>query len=172
VGAAVVALRALPMPAPGASWAMMSEIVRDTFMSTYFMLPRYWNCPCPFRDGMPTNPLERIKMKSSQLLSILISAALLSVSTAGFAAEGKNWNKTHPRRQEVNSRLNNQNRRIDKEVKGGEISKQEGAKLHKEDRQIRREERMMAAQNGGHITKQEQKTLNQQENQVSRQIGK
>src|SRR5512147_1773876 len=107
-------------------------------------------------------------MKSSQLLSILISTALLSVSAAGFAADGKNWNKSHPRRHEVNSRLNNQDRRINKEVKEGDITKQQGAKLHKEDRQIRHEERAMASQNGGHITKQEQKTLNQQENKVSR----
>ena len=46
------------------------------------------------------------------------------------------------------------------------------AGLHKEDRQIRQEERSMANRNGGHITKQEQRTLNQQENGVSKQIGK
>jgi hypothetical protein len=58
------------------------------------------------------------------------------------------------------------------ERKEGEITKAQAQKLHKEDRQIRGEERAMASQNGGHITKQEQKTLNQQENAVSRQIGK
>jgi hypothetical protein len=36
---------------------------------------------------------------------------------------------------------------------------------------IRREERLMAAQNGGHITKAEQRVLNRQENAVSRKIG-
>ena len=82
------------------------------------------------------------------------------------------WEKTHPRRDQVNDRLQNQNRRIKNEVKEGEISKQQASKLHKEDRQIRQEERDMASQNGGHITKQEQKTLNQQENAVSREIGK
>jgi hypothetical protein len=72
----------------------------------------------------------------------------------------------------VNQRLNNQDKRINKEVKEGEITKAQAAKLHKEDRQIRKEERLMASQNGGHITKQEQKTLNRQENAVSKQIGK
>jgi len=48
----------------------------------------------------------------------------------------------------------------------------QAAALHKDDRQIRQEERDMASQNGGHITKQEQRTLNQQENAVSKQIGK
>jgi hypothetical protein len=72
----------------------------------------------------------------------------------------------------VNQRLNNQDKRINKEVKEGEITKAQAAKLHKEDRQIRKEERLMASQNGGHITVQEQKTLNRQESAVSRQIGK
>ena len=52
------------------------------------------------------------------------------------------------------------------------MSKAEAKKLHKEDHQIRKEEKSMASQNGGHITKLEQKTLNQQENSVSKQIGK
>ena len=80
------------------------------------------------------------------------------------------WAKDHPRRAEVNGRLANQNRRIDKEYKEGEITKGQAQELHHEDHQVRRDERNMASQNGGHITKQEQKTLNQQENAVSRQI--
>lgn len=76
----------------------------------------------------------------------------------------------HPRRKEVNHRLENQNKRIDKKVAEGKMSKKEGNKLHHEDHQIRHEERDMASQNHGHITKQEQKTLNQQENHDSRQI--
>jgi hypothetical protein len=104
-----------------------------------------------------------------------MSIALLTIFVAGAAGSAfaeTNWERNHPRRHEVNQRLNNQNRRIHKEVKEGDMTKQQAAGLHKEDRQIRQEERSMAAQNGGHITKQEQKTLNQQENQVSRQIGK
>lgn len=58
-----------------------------------------------------------------------------------------------------------QNRRIHDEVREGDISRAQAAKLHKDDRKIRREERMMASQNNGHITKQERRTLNQQENQ-------
>ena len=55
-------------------------------------------------------------------------------------------------------------------MQSGKLTKQQARKLHKEDRQIRQEERDMASQNGGHITKQEKKTLNQQENAVSNQI--
>jgi hypothetical protein len=50
------------------------------------------------------------------------------------------------------------------------LTKPEAAQLHKEDHQIRQEERTMAAQNGGHITGVEQKALNQQENAESKQI--
>lgn len=107
---------------------------------------------------------------SKKLAAILLSALVATVAGNAIAAEGQ-WQKDHPRRAEVNGRLANQNKRIDNELKEGEISKGKAARLHKEDRQIRQEERNMAGQNGGHITRQEQKTLNRQENAVSRRIG-
>jgi CRISPR/Cas system-associated endoribonuclease Cas2 len=81
------------------------------------------------------------------------------------------WAKNHPRRDQVNDRLENQNKRINQEVKEGDLTQGQAAKLHHEDNQILQEERDMASQNGGHITKQEQNVLNQQENGVSKQIG-
>ena len=114
-------------------------------------------------------------MRSTDLQQF-VAVALLSAFAAGavgsaMAADGQ-WAKDHPRRAEVNKRLNNQDKRVHQERKEGEITKGQAAQLHKEDRQIRGEERAMASQNGGHITKQEQRTLNQQETAVSRQIGK
>jgi hypothetical protein len=99
----------------------------------------------------------------------------MSMSLAGMATTAladTQWQKSHPRREQVNNRLANQNKRIRTEVAEGEISKGQAAQLHKEDHQIRTEERLMASQHNGHITRQEQKTLNQQENAVSQQIGK
>jgi hypothetical protein len=84
---------------------------------------------------------------------------------------GTKWQAEHPRRTQVNSRLNNQNKRIHAEVKDGQISKNRAAALHTGDRQIRTEERDMASRNNTHIATQEQKTLNQQENAVSGQIS-
>lgn len=98
--------------------------------------------------------------------------AVFAVEMAESAIAESNFAQNHPRRHEVNKRLNNQNKRIHQEVKEGKMSKGQAAKLHKEDHQIRHEERNMASQNGGHITKQEQHTLNQQENKVSSQIGR
>jgi hypothetical protein len=103
-------------------------------------------------------------------LALAASTLLLGLAGAAHADETQ-WQKDHPRRTEVNKRLDNQNARIHQEVKEGEMSKAKAAQLHKDDHQIRREERTMASQDGGHITRQEQKTLNQQENAVSRKIG-
>ncbi len=104
------------------------------------------------------------------------AAVILTTFTAVFAgsafAADTQWEKTHPRREQVNERLANQNARIKTEVKEGDLSKPQAVALHKEVHQIRKEERLMASQNGGHITKAEQKVLNQQENAVSKQIGK
>lgn len=99
-----------------------------------------------------------------------LSVTLLTLFVAGTAVSA--MAADHPRREQVNERLHNQNKRINKERKEGEISQKQANKLHREDRQIRKEENAMAAQHGGHITKQEQRKLNRQENVVSKQIGK
>ena len=105
-------------------------------------------------------------------LTLIGALAATAGSASAEASHPTQWQKAHPRRAEVNQRLHNQNRRIRNEVREGEMSPQRAAKLHKEERQIRGEERAMASQNGGHITKQEQAVLNQQENALSKQIGR
>ena len=104
-------------------------------------------------------------MKKLFVIALVVALATTSSLNA------QSWKQSHPRRAEVNNRLANQNNRINQEVKEGEISKAQAARLHRQDRKIRREERLMASQNGGHITKAEQKILNRQENKVSRKIG-
>jgi hypothetical protein len=101
-----------------------------------------------------------------------VLASFILVAAGSAMAEETQWQKDHPRRAEVNQRLKNQDQRIKQEVKTGEITRTQGQVLHKEDRQIRQEERDMAKQSGGHITKGEKKVLNQQENAVSKEIGK
>jgi hypothetical protein len=109
-------------------------------------------------------------MKSKTIFTAL-AAGLFVIALAGSAMAESQWDKDHPRRDQVNDRLAHQNRRIHHEVKEGEMSRAKAARLHKNDRHVRREERMMASQDHGHITKREQRTLNQQENQVSHRIG-
>jgi len=102
-----------------------------------------------------------------------LSFAVMLVSLAaltGTASAETTWQKNHPRRTEVNHRLDNQNNRIHQDVKNGTLTKSQAATLHHEDHQVRQEERDMASQNGGHITKSEQHVLNKQENAISNQI--
>lgn len=108
--------------------------------------------------------------QKAALATVLL--ALFAASANSAVAQETQWEKRHPRRDQVNDRLERQNKRITQERKEGEITKDQAVALRKQDRQIRKEERQMAAQHGGHITKAEQRELNQQENAVSKQIGK
>jgi len=100
----------------------------------------------------------------------LATLCLALCALTGTALADTTWQKNHPRREQVNNRLANQNRRINQDVKNGTLSKSQAHALHKDDHQIRQEERDMAHQNGSHITKSEQGVLNQQENAVSKEI--
>jgi hypothetical protein len=103
--------------------------------------------------------------------AVFLASTMVGTSITGAIAETQ-WEKNHPRRAQVNERLANQNRRINKELKEGEITRGQANQLHREDATIRQEERGMAKFNNGHITGAEQKALNQQENAVSNQIGR
>jgi hypothetical protein len=106
---------------------------------------------------------------TKRLLGATVIAAAL-VGAAGTASADTAWQKNHPRREQVNHRLANQNKRIHQDVKNGTLTKGQAASLHHQDHQVRQEERDMASQNGGHITKSEQKVLNQQENGIGKEI--
>jgi hypothetical protein len=109
--------------------------------------------------------------RKSSVAILALSAAILGATAASAMAETQ-WERNHPRRDQVNDRLQNQNRRINQEYREGEITRGQARQLHREDRSIRHEERTMAGFNNGHITRSEQRSLNQQENAVSRQIGR
>jgi len=121
------------------------------------------------------NPQELDMFKRNQIakaVAAAITLALFGAATgSAFAAETK-WEKRHPRRVQVNKRLAHQDKRIRHERKEGELSRTQAQALHRQDRQIRQEERSMASMNGGHITRVERNSLNQQENAVSREIGR
>lgn len=120
-------------------------------------------------DGRGPNATAEIQMNiQSTLLAALI---FTGAGLCNAHATDDHWNKTHPRRDQVNDRLHRQNQRIHEEREEGQLTKQQAVTLRKDDRQLRQEERDMASQNHGHITKQEERTLNQQENQSSKAIG-
>jgi hypothetical protein len=108
--------------------------------------------------------------KKTILMAVMGTA--LSFGTIASASADTIWQTNHPRREEVNNRLNNQNRRINHERAEGEISANQARTMHNEDRMVRTQERFDARFNDGHITKVEQRALNQDENGISRQIGR
>lgn len=104
-------------------------------------------------------------------LTVFAFAITFLVTSAGSAFAATEWNVTHPRRAEVNQRLSNQNATINRDRGDGELSRGQARQLHREDHQIRQEERNMASRDGGHITRADQRVLNRQENGVNRQIS-
>lgn len=104
------------------------------------------------------------------LTAVAATASLACLSAPAMADTG--WQANHPRRVEVNSRLGNQNARIRQQVRSGEMSHAQAARLHRADHRIRTQERRMASRHNGHLTQHEQRRLNREENHVSRRIGK
>ena len=107
-------------------------------------------------------------------MKIITATSLLALSVMALtvnSASAMGWRASHPRRAEVNARLNHQDHRINVERRNGEITAAQAHDLHAEDRGIRADERFDASNNGSHITRAEDRSLNQQENAVSRQIG-
>ena len=110
--------------------------------------------------------MERSKIKVMLCAGVLASA----LCSASLSFAETQWEKNHPRRDEVNDRLEKQNARIKDGREDGTLTRKEARKLHREDRAMRRQERRYARRHGGHISKAEQNKLNREENAVSNQI--
>jgi hypothetical protein len=108
-------------------------------------------------------------MISKITVAMAIATIAIGVSSS---ADASTWRANHPRRAEVNARLENQRDRITQERKEGELTKAQAHDLRTEDKGVRAQERYDTSENGGHITKTEQARLNREENGVSQQIGK
>jgi hypothetical protein len=103
---------------------------------------------------------------------VAVVGAVLGIGSVASASADTAWERNHPRREEVNNRLKNQDRRINMERREGEISWRQARYMHSEDNAIRHQERFDAHFNHGHLTRAQQRALNQDENGVSRQIGR
>ena len=107
-------------------------------------------------------------MKSKILFSALF-IAFLGISNISKAQDGS-FAKNHPRRAEVNHRMDHQYRRIHHKMTRDEMNQRVAQHLMHREHQIRKEERRMASRHGGHITRHEQQRLNHQENHLNRKI--
>lgn len=76
----------------------------------------------------------------------------------------------HPRENEVNQRLDNQQARIDQGVANGTMTGNQAARDEKHDANIAQREAVDESKHNGHITKAEQRRLNKSENKNSKRI--
>ena len=110
--------------------------------------------------------MNRISMK------MIMGATMIAMLAGAGANAATPFEKTHPRRAEVNMRLEHQNKRITIKRREGELTRTQARDLRAEDRGVRGEQRLDASKDRGHITRVEKVKLNRQENAVSRQIKK
>jgi hypothetical protein len=106
---------------------------------------------------------------NSKSLIVAVAGLVLTIGAAGVASAQDV--APHPRRAEVNQRLETQDRRIDEAKAKGEISPMKAHRLHRADRRIARAERRDAKVHHGRITRAEQARLNHREDKVGRRIG-
>lgn len=76
----------------------------------------------------------------------------------------------HPRVNEVNQRLDNQQARINQGLANGTMTGKEAARDEAHDANIAKRESVDEAKHDGHLTKAEQNRLNKSENKNSRRI--
>lgn len=111
--------------------------------------------------------MSRQKLTLTSLaLTVLIGSAgtAIAQSNAGVPDPG------HPRINEVQQRIDNQENRVDRGISDDQINAKQAAhddaKLAREQNGLNKDE----AKNGGHITKAEQRNLNKRLNKGSRRI--
>jgi fructose-1,6-bisphosphatase len=106
-----------------------------------------------------------------KLLMVLIVSSLVILTFAQGPGYQKTNTKNHPRVNQVNKRIDNQEKRINKEVKDGDLTNKQAIRDRKNLSEMNQEKKDMRKMDDGHLTKADQKALNQQLNQNSRKIG-
>jgi hypothetical protein len=108
-----------------------------------------------------------------KLRTLLIAAAGLSlaVGAAGAASAETPWQAHHPRRVEVNHRLNHINRQIRFERRSGDLTAAQARRMHERAFAMRMQERRFARHHDSHLTRHEQVRLNHEENGLHRHVA-
>jgi hypothetical protein len=107
------------------------------------------------------------------VIGLVIGAAIASGSVMAQSAPANNNDVPgHPRVNEVNNRLANQQNRIDNGLKNGTMSQAQAERDDQRDENVARRESNDEARHDGHLTKQEQHNLNRSENANSKKIYK
>ena len=111
-----------------------------------------------------------------KMRKLTLSITTLLITTLSFAQQGPGHQPTHldkhPRVNQVNKRIDNQEKRVTEERKEGELTKGQAKNDRANLKAINKEKKEMRKSDGGHLTKADQKALNQQLNSNSKNIGK
>jgi hypothetical protein len=113
-------------------------------------------------------------MKSLNLFAtVLVLVGSLSLTQSASADN----TKPHPRRKEVNGRLNNQQKRVDNGLANGSLKPGQAKKIQNQDARIKQQEQRDVRQNerdgrGATLTKGQQNQLNREENHTSNEISR
>lgn len=99
---------------------------------------------------------------------MMFSAIALLASPVAFAQEQAD--PGHPRVNEIDQRLENQEKRIQQGEASGKLTAAQGERLEKRDERVAKEEARDEAKHNGHLTKQEQRRMNKQLNHNSKKI--
>ena len=104
-----------------------------------------------------------VKSKSLVLASLYCAVLGSSLAMAQTVPD-------HPRVNEVNQRLDNQQARINQGLANGTVTGKQAAHDEAHDANIAKRESVDEAKHNGHLTKGEQNRLNKSENKNSRRI--
>ncbi len=109
-----------------------------------------------------------------RLLVVAMSMAPVVAHAGGpgnpTGPEGSRFATVHPRRNEVNTRVERQRHRISAGVRDGKLTQRQAAQLRANERVIKQQEHADVNANGGYLTRGEQRQLNQDETASSRFI--
>ena len=111
-----------------------------------------------------------MKMHTLSLPCLALAALVGSGGTALAQSAPAAADPGHPRINEVQQRIDNQQARVDRGISDGQINAKQAAR---DDAKLAREQNSLnqdAAKNGGHITRAEQNNLNRRLNKGSAQI--
>lgn len=109
-------------------------------------------------------------MNATSRLATLGLALGLALSAGASAAQDAAPVPGHPRVNEVNQRLDNQQQRIANGEANGTMNGKQAARDEKQDANIAQRESRDEAEHGGHLTKQEDRNLNKSLNHDSKRI--
>jgi hypothetical protein len=109
-------------------------------------------------------------MTPNTKFSILPAAVAFAVALSGPVFAQQAIDPGHPRVNEIQGRIDNQENRVNQGIGQGQVNAKQAARDEARDARVERQLQRDEAKHGGHITKGEQAQLNRELNRNSRAI--